>query len=95
MVIGKPGDNRGYRYKDRLLAAGPVKVGQVRAAKISATAKGAGLLHELAANPNPVDVVLTLGGATYCMTFGGTTQTFEAGQRFRARDALVAGICPP
>jgi hypothetical protein len=29
------------------------------------------------------------------MTFGGTTQTFEASVRFRAKDALVTGICPP
>ena len=94
-MIGKPGESRGYRYKDRLLAAGPVKVGQVRAAKFSATGKGAGLLHELAANPDPVDVVLTLGSSTYCMTFGGTTQSFEGGRRFRASNALVPGICPP
>src|SRR5262249_13601003 len=65
--IGDPADAKGFKYKDKLLAAGPVKSVQVRAGKlVKASGKGGALGHSLGTDPNPVDVVLTIGGRRYC-----------------------------
>ena len=93
-LVGKPGQNKGYKYKDKLLAAGPAKVGTLKPAKMAkVVGKGAALGHELAADPSPVNVVLTLGAHKYCLTFGGTPK-FTVDTKFQAKDAPV-GSCPP
>lgn len=94
-LIGKPGQGKGYRYRDRKLADGPVRVVVVKPRKLlQVTGKGAGLGHRLDADPRPVDVVLTLGAHRYCLRFGGDA-TFKPVERFRAKDAPAPGACPP
>ncbi|HEV7734785.1 MAG TPA: hypothetical protein VGR62_21625 [Candidatus Binatia bacterium] len=88
------GNGKGYNYKDKTLAAGPVKVAVVRNGKlVKLVAKGSALGHTLATNPNPVSVVLSIGGKGYCLTFGGTAK-FTAAKRYSATRA-PAGTCPP
>ena len=93
--VGSAGQQKGYRYSDRSLANGPVKFVLVRNGRVvRIVGKGAGLGQSLAADPDPVDLVLTTGARTYCMQFGGAT-TFNAGVSFVARDATAPGACPP
>lgn len=88
------GSGKGYNYKDKTLAAGPIKVAVVRGGKlVKLVAKGSALGHSLAIDPNPVSVVLSIGGKGYCLTFGGSTK-FAAGKRYSATSA-PAGSCPP
>jgi len=56
-------------------------------------ASGAGLETSLAANPAPVEVVLTMGGARYCAQFGGTV-AFKAAKRLTATNAPAPADCP-
>ena len=52
--IGDPADHKGFKYKDKLLAASPVKSAQVKTGKLlKATGKGSTLGHSLATNPDP------------------------------------------
>jgi glucose/arabinose dehydrogenase len=92
--LGASGQQKGYRYRDPSQTNGPIKLVVVKNGKVvRITGKGSGLGHSLAANPEPVDVVLTSGARTYCMSFGGTT-TFTAGKVFTAKDATAPGACP-
>ena len=92
-VIGDSSNAKGYRYKDPDQANGPIKVAILRSGKlIKAVGKGAGLHHTLAANPDPVDVVLQTGTKRFCMTFAGTVR-FTANLLFNAKDAGT-GTCP-
>ena len=94
-IVGHPEAGKGFAYKDRSLASGPIKLVQVKTGKlVKASGKGAALGFSLAGNPEPVDVVLTIGTRSYCMHFGGE-QTFKARKRFVAKDAPTAPSCPP
>lgn len=93
--LGKPGDNRGYKYEDANLSDGPVKLVTVRSGKrIRIVGRGSGLGHLLATNPEPVQVILTLAGRTHSMRFGGTVG-FESGKRYRAENAPPPGAACP
>jgi glucose/arabinose dehydrogenase len=94
-IIGKPGDIKGYKYKDSLQAAGPTKTANIKAGKqLKAFAKGTMLDHTLGTDPTPVSVELTIGTTHYCMSFGGTTK-FVADKLFQAKDAPAPASCPP
>jgi glucose/arabinose dehydrogenase len=94
-VIGDPADHRGFKYADKLLAAGPVRSAELRALKlVKARGKGAGLGHSLATNPDPVTTVLSVGSQRWCATFGGTVK-FTAGKSFTAQLAPAPAACPP
>jgi hypothetical protein len=93
-LIGSPGQNKGFKYDDKLLAAGPVKKITVKPGKgLKIIAKGEQLAHQLAADPAPVDVAFTLGTRRACMRFGGTTKV-SVGRTFVASNAPVAPGCP-
>jgi len=93
-LIGKPGENEGYQYTDRLLTAGPVKKVSVRAGKVlKVIAQGEQLGHSLSTDPSPIDVVLTLGTQQLCFRSGGTT-LFRAGRKFTASNAPAPDACP-
>jgi|RhiMetdeSRZDD1v2_1073273.scaffolds.fasta_scaffold611800_1 hypothetical protein len=90
-AIGKPKAIKGYRFKG---GSGPIKLILVKAGKlVKIVGKGAQLQQSLAADPQPVNVVLTTGAARYCMSFGGTP-TFTAGKRFLATNAPAPAACP-
>src|SRR4029453_16910655 len=93
-VIGDPADQKGFKYADKLLLAGPIKNAQVKTGKIvKASGKGSGLGHTLATNPDPVTTVLSVGAQRYCATFGGTVK-FTAGKSFAAKLAPAPASCP-
>jgi polyhydroxybutyrate depolymerase len=93
-LLGHEGENKGYKYKDALLAYGPVKAAVLRPGKLlKITAKGNGLYYTLGGNPDPVDVVVTFGGVRYCQRYGGQS-TFETPTLFASKSA-PAGACPP
>jgi hypothetical protein len=60
---------------------------------VKITASGSALAHTLAANPDPVQVVLTMGGVRYCATFGGTVR-FKAGKSYDAKASPAPAGCP-
>jgi hypothetical protein len=87
--------NPGYKYVDKLLANGPIKVAVVKSGKlVKVSGRGAVLNLSLAANPDPVSVQLVLGASKlYCMSFDGTT-TFTASKKYVAREAPAPATCP-
>jgi hypothetical protein len=85
----KEGDNAGYKFRP----TSPIKSVLVQPGKrIKIVANGTGLGHTLGADPQPVDVVLTLGGQCYCMRFGGAV-TFKADKKWLAKDASAPTVC--
>jgi hypothetical protein len=87
--------NPGYKYVDKLLANGPIKVAVVKSGKlVKVSGRGAVLDLSLAADPGPVSVRLVLGASKlYCMSFDGTT-TFTASKKYVAREAPAPVTCP-
>jgi glucose/arabinose dehydrogenase len=94
--IGLAGDNKGYRFRDTAGAIRAVVVRAGRRVRVVGRATSAPLGHELAADPQPVDVVLSVGTVPrrWCMEYGGGT-SFVANARFIARNAPAPASCPP
>jgi hypothetical protein len=94
-IIGTEGADIGYRYKDKLLVHGPVKSATLKSAKqLKLAAKGSALGHTLVTDPNPVDVVVTVGSVQYCQRYGGAV-TFKTPKSFVATLAPAPTACPP
>jgi len=88
--IGKPGAPKGYRFTD---PAGPIKSVVVKPGKVAkAIGKGSGLGHTLAANPDPVTVLLAVGTQRDCMSFAGGK--FVAGKKYLATNDPPPAACP-
>jgi hypothetical protein len=89
--IGRPGQNRGYRWRSRTAPITAVVVKPGRSIRV--VGKGSALGHDLNDDPNPVAVVLMLGSRKLCLTFGGTTE-FLAHRRYVAMRAPAPAACP-
>jgi DUF3089 family protein len=79
----------GYSFS----AKGVVHTVKIQTGKSIKMRGGGAVGHTLGANPDPVRVVLTLGGQQYCMSFGGSA-SFEAGRAYAATSAAAPGTCP-
>lgn len=89
--IGKSTAPKGYRFKSK---TGPIRQVDVRSGKqIKVVGQGDGLTHNLATNPNPLDIVVTTGDKNYCMRFGGTP-AFIANKLYKAKKANGPDGCP-
>jgi len=70
----------------------PGKLGKTGQLKFAG--KGAGLLHSLGVTtPEPVEIVVEMGGQRFCSEFGGIPQ-FTPGFKFKAKDAPAPADCP-
>ncbi len=73
--------------------AGPIKSVVVKSGKVAkAIGKGSGLGHTLAANPDPVTVLLAVGTQRDCMSFAGGK--FVAGKKYLATNDPPPAACP-
>lgn len=87
--VGRAGQGRGYKFR----GSGAIKSVVVKPGKLARViGRGASLEHTLAANPNPVAVVLELGAQAYCGRFGGATE-FTAGTKYLAKSAPAPAEC--
>ncbi len=87
--IGKSGAEKGYKTT----GGSPIKQVMVKPGKlIKIVGKGSALEHELTSDPNPVQVILTLGGQSYCMSFGGSP-SFTEGKKYLATNAGAPATC--
>ncbi len=89
-LVGSAG-HQSYRYAFK--AGAPIKSAVVKPKLLRIRASGNALAHTLAANPDPVNVVLTMGGVRYCASFGGTVK-FKAGKSYDAKAASAPPGCP-
>ncbi len=90
-VIGAASPHQGYRYSRR---TGPITSAVVENGKLLSL-RGRGVLgHTLTTDPNPVDVVFTMGTKTLCMSFGGRV-SFSTSHRYSAHNAGAPAACPP
>lgn len=91
--VKRKGGNVGFKFR----RTNPIKGIEIKTGEhLRVRAAGLGLGHTLEADPDPVDVVLTIGGHCYCLHFGRDTDaevTFKAGKRWLAKGSGT-GPCP-
>jgi hypothetical protein len=88
--ISKKNPSKGWKY----VKGDPiVKVFVRTGKKLQVLGKGAGLGHDLALDPDPVEVELAIGARRYCLRFGGPDPTFRADRKFLAKNALAPMSC--
>jgi hypothetical protein len=90
--ISKKKPANGYTFAK----GNPIKSISVKPGKgIKIVGKGSALGIGLASDPRPVLIELRLGGARYCMGFGGSIE-FTAGKKYLAKNSTAAdAACPP
>ena len=105
-LIGRDGDNKGYKYGDKSQASSACKVALLKSSKtpgvrpgtLKLVCKGAGLGYTLdEAAQNDVGVIFELGTTRYCMVFGpstGATVLKDEAGKFIAKDAGAPVSCP-
>lgn len=93
--IGKPGKVKGYKYKDKALANGPISQVVIKSGKqLKIVGKGSALAYEIGeSNPDPVQLVFTMGMREFCLNFGGQTE-LKANKKFTAKNAPAPADCP-
>jgi hypothetical protein len=88
-LLKKRDPTKGWKYnKGNAIKLAVLKNGKV----LRIVGRGTALQHALATNPNPVDLVFSLGARRYCMEFGGQSK-FTAGKTYTARDAGAPVKC--
>jgi hypothetical protein len=86
---GKAGQGKGYKFT----GSGAIKSVVVKTGKLARViGKGSSLGHTLAANPDPVAVILELGAQAYCGRFGGSSQ-FKPQTKYLATSAPAPAEC--
>lgn len=92
--IKAPGENGGYKYKDKANEHGPIKIALIRNGKPSKI-KGGGLQLQftLSSDPDPVKVVLQFGTEQICLQYGGISK-FNTGKAYKAKKAPAPSVCP-
>jgi Ca2+-binding RTX toxin-like protein len=97
-LVGAPGANKGYKYKDSKRLLGPVSSallkagGSGKAGQLSFVGAGSALGHTLAADPSTVSIAATLGAQRFCAQYGGIA-TFRVNS-FKAKNAPAPASCP-
>jgi hypothetical protein len=82
-----------FKYSHKVVPQPPVTNAYLRVGKaLKLNARGT-MGHTLLTDPNPVDVVLAMGGTRYCMRFGGITKFKPGG--YAAKSATAPAACPP
>ena len=89
--IGKPGQNRGYKYKDRDGAI--MKVYVKPGKQITLKGKGAALGLSLGSDPDPVHVFVTIGERVHCASFGGVVR-FRPDRMYKGKNAPAPNTMP-
>jgi hypothetical protein len=92
---------QGYQYKDNHNEASPIGVVKILAGT-TMKMKGKGgddsltgpMDFSLVTDPNPVNVVLTLGSQRYCFSLGGERFNFKEEKIFWAKLATAPAACP-
>lgn len=86
---GRAGEGKGYKFT----GSGAIKSVLVKPGKLARViGKGSSLGHTLAANPNPVGVILELGAQAYCGRFGGSPQ-FKESTKYFTKSAPAPAEC--
>ncbi len=86
---GKAGQGKGYKFT----GSGAIKSVLVKPGKLARViGSGSSLGHTLAANPDPVAVILDMGTQAYCGRFGGSSQ-FTEGTKYLAKSASAPAEC--
>jgi hypothetical protein len=95
-LVGKPGKEKGWKYKDKKQLFGPIQSVQIVAGKkLKVAGKGEALGHEIGdAPPGTVHVVLTAGDRQLCLDFGGTVKFDAKKLQLTAVNALAPAACP-
>ncbi len=91
-TIGVPGGNRGYVYRSHT-GGDPIRKVVVKDGKLRVVGRSGLLEHVIFTDPNPVDVIFSLGARHSCLRFGGAA-IFSGGVLYLARDAPAPDACP-
>lgn len=84
-----------YTYRDKQRVLGPITQVQIKAGALTVKGQGAGLVHDLAAEPANLIVVLQAAGAHVCAGPGAGSQTkFKAGTLYKSTKNPVPASCP-